>query len=216
VRKNPLFRLAICTGMLVAMLAHPTPASACSCLESGLPYAYFDERNAVFIGKVIRIADNYIPYFSTIDYILYKLGSKQLLLGYFFLDYERLYGFDVFFKVIDSWKGVENSYARVNTGRGGGDCGFSFEMEKEYLVYASHAYGTPGNYWVTSICSRSAVMDFATEDLDYLSSRPELPIKFSLPNLWAAKDTITFGLIVLSVGIYFILRRRMRNNERAS
>ena len=85
-------------SLLFVIFAHPSPASACSCIIAGSPADEFARQDAVFTGKVIRIVDNYVPHFSTIDYILYKLGSRHSLFGYFFLNNERLYGFVVFFK----------------------------------------------------------------------------------------------------------------------
>ena len=118
-----------------------------------------------------------------------------------------MYGFDVFFKVLHSWKGVEKTFVKVNTGRGEGDCGDYFEAGKEYVVYASHAYGIPSNYLVTSTCSRNALVANAIEDLNYLNSLPQLSKKFAVPILWAEKDTITFVLTVVTVGILFFVRR---------
>ena len=174
------------------------------------PDEEFARQDAIFTGKVVRIADNYFPYFSKIDHLLYKLGFQHSLYSYRFRDYERWYGFIIFFKVINSWKGVEKTYIKVNIGRGGGDCGYSFEMDKEYLIYASHAYGIPGNYWVTGICSRNAILHNASEDLKYLNSLPELPLKFALPIPWAEKDSITLVFVIIFVGVIVFAIRRLR------
>lgn len=212
-RRNNLFRLAVCAGILFMLLSRPAAVSACSCVADVTLSESFTIYNAVFAGKVVRIADNYAPYFSTIDYILYKIGIRHSLFGYFFLNNERMYGFDVFFKVLKSWKGVEKTFVKVNTGRGGGDCGYSFEVGKEYLVYASYAYGVPGSYWVTGICSRNAELPKATEDLNYLRSLPELPLEFKVPIPWAETDSITFALAVLVVGVVIFARQwRQRKN----
>ena len=202
--------LAIFVAILFTLLSRPSPVSACSCDMTGSAAEEFAQQDAIFTGKVIRIADNYFPYFSKIDHLLYKLGYQRSLYSYRFLDYERWYGFDIFFKVINSWKGVEQTLIKVNTGRGGGDCGSIFEMDKEYLIYASHAYGIPDNYWVTGICSRNAILSNAAEDLNYISSLPELPLKFSVPIPWAEKDSITLVLVIIIVGMIVFAIRRLR------
>ena len=201
--------LTICVAILFTLLSRPSPASACSCDMTSSPAEEFAQQDATFTGKVIRIADNF-PYFSTIDHILHKLGFR----GSLFLKYERWYGFDIFFKVINSWKGVEKTSIKVNTGRGGGDCGYSFEMDKEYLIYASHAYGIPDNYWVTGICSRNAILPDASEDLKYLNSLPELPLKFALPIPWAEKDSITLVVVIIIVGVIVFAIHRLRIQRR--
>ena len=203
-------QLTICVAILFTFLSRPSPVSACSCDMTVSPDEEFARQDAIFTGKVVRIADNYFPYFSKIDQILSKLGFQRSLYSYRFLDYERWYGCDIFFEVINSWKGVEKTSIKVNTGRGGGDCGYSFEMDKEYLIYASHAYGIPGNYWVTGICSRNALLLNATDDLNSLNPLAELPLKFSVPIPWAEKDSLTLVLVVVIVGIIVFAIRRLR------
>jgi hypothetical protein len=200
-------------SLFFVIFVDPSPAGACSCIIPGSSAEEFTERDAIFTGKVIRVADNYAPYFSTIDYVLYKLGSRHSLLGYFFLNYERLYGFDVFFKVLNSWKGVDKTFVKVNTGRGGGDCGYSFILDQEYLVYASYAYGIPNNYWVTSICSRNAILPKATEDLNYLSTLPEMKLRFTAPIPWADRETITVVLAMAILGIFIFVRQHRKNRK---
>lgn len=205
-----LIRYIVCLSILLTLLARPSPVSACSCVADVTIPNNFTQHAAVFTGKVTRIADNYAPYFSTADYILDRLGNPNYFFYHFVRNDERRLGFSVFFKVINSWKGVEKSFVEVNTGRGGGDCGYTFEMGKEYLVYASYAYGIPDNYWVTGICSRNATLPDATEDLNYLNSLPQLSPKFALPIPWAEKDTITFVLAMVIIGAVAFARRRGR------
>jgi hypothetical protein len=200
-------------SLFFVIFIDPSPVSACSCITPGSPAEEFTEQDAVFAGKVIRIVDNYAPYFSTIDSVLHTLGSQRSLFGYFFLKDERLYGFDVFFKVLNSWKGVEKTFIKVNTGRGGGDCGYSFILDQEYLVYASYAYGIPNNYWVTSICSRNAILPEATEDLNYLNTLPEMKLKFAVPIPWADRETITVVLAMAILGIFLLVRQHRKNRK---
>jgi hypothetical protein len=203
-------RLTICVAVLLTLLAHPSPASACSC-EAGITLPqYFTQYDGVFTGKVTRIVDNYFPIFSTLDTVMYKFGFAP----YFFHEDEKRLGYSVFFKVIDAWKGLEKTFVEVNTGRGGGDCGYTFEIGKEYLIYASHAYGIPDNYWVTGICGRTSELAFAAEDLDYLSAFPTLPLKSTLPIMLTEKDVIILGLpFLITVGVLLLIRLRRKNKR---
>lgn len=44
---------------------------------------------------------------------------------------------DVQIDVSKSYRGNQQARVKLKTGLGGGDCGFGFQIDKEYLVYAS-------------------------------------------------------------------------------
>jgi hypothetical protein len=208
--KVSYIRLTICVAALLTLLAHPSPASACSCEADVTIPDDFAQHDAVFTGKVARIVDNYSPIFSTLDSIMNKFGFPP----YFFHEDGIYWGYSVFFKVIDSWKGVRNAYVEVDTGKGMGDCGYSFTIDKEYLIYATHAYAIPDNYWVTGICGRTSELAFAAEDLDYLSAFPTLPLKSTLPIRLTEKDVIILGLpFLITVGVLLFIRLRRKNKR---
>lgn len=204
------FRLVLCIGILFSLLAHPSSAKACSCVADVTIPDNFAMHDAVFTGKVVRIVDNYAPIFSTLDYLIYKLGYPSYFFRHFIENDERRLGFSIFFKVINSWKGLDASFIEVSTGRGTGDCGYSFLTHEEYLIYLSHAYGIPGNDWVTSICSGNSILSAtSTEELNYLNTFPILPLKTTIPTLWTEKDTIISALLLIPIAsIIFIKRRR--------
>jgi hypothetical protein len=193
-------RLMMGIAVILTMFSHPSPVMACSCVADVPIPTEFSQSDAVFIGSSVRIVDNYVPILSTLDSLLYKSGSSP----YFFDKGWKSSGFTIFFKVTTSWKGVEKSLISVSTGRGGGDCGYPFQADQEYLVYANHAYGNPNKYLVTSICSRTTEIPNASEDLNYLQSRPTKTLKFSSPFLWTVKDLeiaasfLIFGIILVS------------------
>jgi hypothetical protein len=86
------------------------------------------------------------------------------------------YGKTVRFDAERAWKGVTESAVTVTTGNGGGDCGYSFEQGKEYLVYA---YGDKESLG-TGICSRTqpiidAYVDLAALGSGYAPSQSSLP-----------------------------------------
>ena len=187
-------RSLVCMGLLLGLFAQPKPASACSCAVTGLPDQEFKKFNAVFTGRVVRIVDEYMPVFSAFDSILRALGQPP----YFWTKSGRFVGYRVSFRVNQSWKGITERTVAVDTGYGMGDCGYSFTVNNDYLVYASFPYGMPANYWVTSICSRSTEISAAAQDLKYLNTVPNLSLQSSLQNI-----RIIFSQIVLALALIF-------------
>jgi len=71
-------------------------------------------------------------------------------------------------RVQDRWRGLQGKRdVVIATGAGGGDCGFQFEANQTYLIYANQSAQT-GRY-ETGICSRTALLDEAAADLAYLA-----------------------------------------------
>lgn len=81
----------------------------------------------------------------------------------------------VYFTVQKTWKGKARKTLLLKTGRGGGDCGYRFEVGKTYLVYAySNDVFAPnsdrliGKQLETGICTRTQVLDSGTKDIEVL------------------------------------------------
>ena len=201
------FRFTVCLSLLVLSLAHPTPVSACSCAARGLPAQEFREANAVFTGRVLRIVDEYVPVFSTLDRILTIIGKQP----YFWAQAGHYVGYRIYFDINSSWKGVTTASAVVDTGYGLGDCGYAFTVNADYLVYAAYPYGAPSPYWVTSICTRNAELSAATEDLKYLTTLPTLSLQrsfqiFGLP----VEIAIVLAGILLTASLVFWYARNLQ------
>ena len=186
--------------LLVVSFAHPTSASACSCIKPGLPEQEFQKSNAVFTGKVFGIIDEYVPVYSTLDRILVVMGEQP----YFWIRAGKYVGYRVHFRVHNSWKGVEQTTVLVDTGYGMGDCGYPFAVSNDYLVYASHPYGVPDDYWVTSICSRTAEVSSATEDRRFLNTLPTLALASSIQifGLPLSAVTVWVGFVLIAIVIF--------------
>ncbi len=82
---------------------------------------------------------------------------------------EAGYMLKVTLKVENSWKGLLPMEVVLLTGRGGGDCGYRFEVGQSYLVYA---YGNDVNHLGTNICQRTAPLSGGGGDLKILG-RPK-------------------------------------------
>lgn len=74
------------------------------------------------------------------------------------------------FSVNKFWKGQSDlQEAEIRTGIGGGDCGFMFEPDKVYLVYARMEDGSV----TTSICDPTKLLAQADKDLKLLNQLKE-------------------------------------------
>jgi len=102
-------------------------ANACQCNEPPPATEAYKSSTAVFVGTVVS--------------------------GRLEADFWRRYEF----RVDEPLKGKLGTKVEISTGRGGGDCGYSFEIGEKYLVYAG---GSPENLG-TSICTRTKPYDFA-------------------------------------------------------
>ncbi|MFN2512660.1 MAG: carboxypeptidase regulatory-like domain-containing protein [Pyrinomonadaceae bacterium] len=115
-------------------------ALACSCLESA-PCQAYGEASAVFVGTVI---DSRV---ITTKRDKYERSKRAVRLS-----------------VDTPFRGVTGSEVELTTGMGGGDCGFGFVLNKQYLVYAYENKGKLS----TGICSRTRSISSAAEDLSYI------------------------------------------------
>ncbi len=125
---NRFLGLIICAVGLVG--ASWIEARACTC---ALPLSNLthkqqvkkakNESSAVFVGKVMKVVRN-----------------------------PDEFGVSVKFQVDKIWKGKLSRDVTIFTGRGGGDCGYQFEVGGTYLVYATGVRERLS----TSICLRTA------------------------------------------------------------
>jgi hypothetical protein len=200
-------RVVVCLSLMIVLLAHPTTASACSCAGPSSPTQEFQESNAVFTGKVLRIVDEYVPIFSTLDRVLTAIGQQS----YFWSQAGRYVGYRIYFGVNSSWKGIAKTTVMIDTGYGAGDCGYPFAVNNDYLVYASYPYGIPDNYWVTSICSRNAEISAAREDLRYLNTLPTLSLNPSIQIFGLPLSVVALWVIFFLVAIVIFLYAHRRH-----
>jgi len=135
--------------LIIAMIAFCSfHANACSCLEPGTVQTERERSELVFVGRVSSV-ENRTPQMDkgwftiTVEKIKGVFGAPPLVT-------ERDYPYRlVTFKVSETFKGSPATNFKVVTGMGGGDCGYSFEAGKEYVVYAH----SKSNWVNTNICS---------------------------------------------------------------
>ena len=66
--------------------------------------------------------------------------------------------------VYNVWKGTIDNQVIILTGLD--DCGYYFQLNEEYLIYG---YYSQMNHIWTDICTRTNLLEYASEDLDYLN-----------------------------------------------
>jgi len=133
--------LFIFAAMVVLLALSSAEAVACSCAGPGAPCQAYGKASAVFVGTVI---DSRV--------IKVKRGNYDIQTRVVRL-------------TIDSpFRGVEGAEVEVQTGLGGGDCGFGFVQTQQYLVYAYEHEGKLS----TGICTRTRPIAKAAEDLSYI------------------------------------------------
>ncbi len=129
--------LALFTILLNVFL-HFDLILACTCAPPGTPTEELQKSDGVFIGTVI------------------DLTPKNRDQSGVFLFHK------VKFEVKSSWKGVDLEEVTVTTAAQSGMCGFPFEQDSTYLVYAF----VQGDSLLTNICTRTRSLSEAKEDLD--------------------------------------------------
>ena len=156
--------------VIVVFLASPT-ANACSCGGTGAPCESYGRAAAVFAGTVIgeRLSERpkgERPKPDEIDWVPRAVK----------------------FSVEQAYSGEIGTEVEVFTGRGGGDCGYGFQVGQRYLVYA-YRYQEKLS---TSICTRTRLFSQATEDLAFLgtlsSARPGVTIHGAVTREDGRKD----------------------------
>jgi len=107
--------------------------SACSCIflpetksiDSIVKKAYKNS-SAVFVGEVVDIVQKPDVFFVQVKFV-----------------------------VEQKWNDGIKKTVTITTGKGGGDCGYPFEIGKKYLVYASNSKNT----LQTNICTKTALAE---------------------------------------------------------
>ena len=79
----------------------------------------------------------------------------------------RFGGLEITFRVGRVWKGDPQEEVKVHTAGTSAACGYGFIKGERYLVYAVHDDADPMR---VSLCGRTALLENAKEDLDYLGA----------------------------------------------
>jgi|GEM_PF-1872231 len=120
-----------------------TKAYACSCAAPPSVHEAVQQSAAVFSGKVISIQEKQGLIFSSADPVTVTLSVKRI------------------------WKGEPAQESRVLTALSEASCGYGFQPNKDYLVYAGQ---DDEGRLVTTLCSRTKPLSAAADDLAALGA----------------------------------------------
>ncbi|KOS69719.1 hypothetical protein AEA09_03910 [Lysinibacillus contaminans] len=123
---------------------------ACSCAGPNTVEEELEQSSVVFSGKVVEIVDE--------NKNKFKQSSADRLA--------------VIFEVEEYWKGLNQKQITVYTERSSVSCGYEFNLNAEYLVYAHEANGALN----VNRCSRTTPLVTAEEDISELE-KGEKPIE---------------------------------------
>ena len=145
--------VALFFGIVIVFSLASRTATACSCGGTGTPCESYGSAAAVFAGTVtgVRDIEREMKDVSGQRKQEYLNGIEWVPMAYKF-------------SVEQPYLGVAGAEIEIFTGRGGGDCGVSFQIGQRYLVYA-YRYK---DKLTTSICTRTTSFSRATEDLAFL------------------------------------------------
>jgi hypothetical protein len=146
--------------VLLALAAYSSESSrvfACSCVVPAPPCQAYRDASAVFVGTVTDVST------TSVEEVRADGKGRD----------KNIYQEKVFrFSLEQVYKGIDGFQAQVQTGPAlGGDCGYPFEKGERYLVYAYRDSKTGMLH--TSICSRTAPVSQAGDDLGFLRGLPE-------------------------------------------
>lgn len=166
-----LRRISLVLFLLGLGLVYPTPSAlACSCVEPPADDVAVKQAAAVFTGTV---TDSVGPFLG---------GGRN---GYAF-EVDRVY------------KGAVHSKQWIDTGSGGGDCGYEFRAGKRYVVFAD---SEDGESLYTSICTSTRRIGDDNE-LELAATGTLLPgrSRGSPPDIFLALLTVVVGLVAYAKG----------------
>lgn len=144
--------LVCCIFFITFFFVSPALIQACSCIQSGPPCQALWNTDVVFSGKVVES-----------EVVDRKKSANENELP---VEFKKL---TVRFAVGESFRGGNGEkFIEVETGMGGGDCGFGFISTLDYLVYAYRNKET--GKLTTGICTRTQLLSEAKEDLEYFRS----------------------------------------------
>ena len=146
---TPVSVIAVSLALMLSVLwflGNPGQVHACKCAQPGTPSEELEEFSAVFAGRVVSIRHSFDPDAASVS------RDDRTTVG---------------FEVSAVWKGTVREDMYITTPPTGGSCGFTFVEGEEYIVYAhDSAYGDDS--YTVGICSRTALLGQAQEDIDVL------------------------------------------------
>ncbi len=152
---------------------------ACSCVPPPPPAEEFQDSDAVFIGTVTS--------FKVVDSDPHSAANRKAKI-----------------RLLKLWKGDRALVSEVFTGLNSAGCGFDFEVGETYLIYA---FMNASGELRTNICTRTASLEQAGEDLIFLEQKDP----FFTQEDSGCCGSVSGGDALLAGGVLlFLLRRKSK------
>ncbi|QGQ98948.1 hypothetical protein EHS13_30755 [Paenibacillus psychroresistens] len=177
-----LIVLIVCS--IIGMLTVPTISYACSCAETGSTQAELQKQTAVFSGKVTAVSKPFK--------VLNQTDEESV---------------KVAFEVYRVWKGEIGKKVAISTGVYSASCGFTFEKNQEYLVFAN---GDISNL-EASLCSKTQAFLTAGKDIDGLGTAILSPIDDPVKRSTMYYTFAVGSLALVILSFIVVMRRRLRS-----
>ena len=116
--------------------------------------------------------------------------------------------FEVTIDVQQAWKGIKNKETTIYTSKDSASCGVNFTKDVEYIIYAHNQSGELH----TSLCSRTAELTNAQQDLDELG-KGTIPTEPSKTENEHFTTNLSISILVI-IGLSSLLMiSRRKNNQ---
>lgn len=156
-------------AVALLLFAASSRSEACSCMPPGPPADEFPKADAVFVGKVTRIEPN--------------SGNDPAGMG----------DLKVTLHLEKGYRGDLKENVEVVTAGSSAACGYGFAEGDTYVVYANSSE----EKLHVSLCSRTAAIGNASEDLKFFETLPKQPTQPSL----SGSSVLDIGKNVIRLGI---------------
>ena len=162
-------RVRFVAAVIVGLTFIRVPVFGCTCaapppeVNTASELATWNRADAVFEGKVESVELRWTLKEAQIGDVIPTLATDLDRDGPVIL---------VSLEVLHSYRGDQRKIMRLSTGLGGGDCGFDFEVGKQYLVYA---FKDKAGELSTNICTRTTRLEKSRENLAYLRGERVAP-----------------------------------------
>jgi hypothetical protein len=162
-------RVQFMAAVILGLTLSPAPVFACTCaappkeVKTASELAVWTRADAIFEGKVESVELRWKLKEAQIGDVIPTVATDLDQNGPVIL---------VSLEILHSYRGDQRKPMRLSTGLGGGDCGFDFEVGKQYLVYA---FKDEAGELYTNICTRTTRSEKNRGSLAYLRGKREAP-----------------------------------------
>ena len=164
---------SIPAALLLLLSLQASQALACSCMIPGPPASEAARAGAVFLGEATAVRDPQ-PADTWWTRLVWRLG-----LGPDPTTISSMREIHYTFRVLERFKGASERSIEVVSAAGSESCGYSFQPDKQYVVYA---YRASDSRLMTGLCSLTGPAGDPRSGLQWLrATRARIATKAHVP-----------------------------------